>query len=331
MIELPALSGDDALGFLAALGIVALSGQEELPALRLGWTTASTPTAVVDGDLSSREELQRCLRETFARLHDEGRAVPSLDPSFPVQDPQSTTDAMRMSPEAMAEHVRTAAANWLDGGNPWPARWLAALAAQWTENDAKRRDVALTPFYAPTGRMTLRGSLWDKTVEAVETVGGPEDALTGWRRTAYDGANFDHRAKRDAAVTTWGDSANQGAPSPTWLAVMAIRFFSLVERPDDVRAIGWQRVRLYPGYTRRSLVWPVWTPLLDESAVRALLAHPALVLERRKPGEWRPGGEDELPGLGVSGVFGSSRATLSQGDGPLGPAVRLWHDPDAGG
>lgn len=331
MIELPALRGDDALGFLAGLGILALSAQGQLPSLRLGWTATSTPAAVVDGDVSSREELERWLDDAFSRLRDEGRAVPDVDPSFPVQDPESTTDAMRMSPEAMVEHVRAAADAWLDGSNPWPARWILALAAQRTVNDAKRGDVALTPFYAPAGRMTLRGSLWDKTVHAVETVAGPEDALTGWRRTSYDGANFDRRAKRDAAVTTWGQSANQGAPSPTWLAVMAIRFFSLVERSDGVRAVGWQRVRLYPGYTRRSLIWPVWTPSLDEAAVRTLLAHPALVLQRGQSNDWRPQGEGDLAGLGVSAVFGSSRATLSQGDGPLGPAVRLWHDPDPGG
>jgi hypothetical protein len=110
---------------------------------------------------------------------------------------------------------------------------------------------------------------------------------------------------------------------------MAMWLFPLVEHPGDVRCVGWQRVRLYPGYTRRSLVWPVWSPSLDAVAVRTLLAHPALALQPDADGGWRPADRARLTALGAHAVFGSSRATLAQGDGPLGPAVRLWPAPAA--
>lgn len=327
MFELPGLRGDDALGFLAALGLVALSEQGALPALRLAWAGGSAPEAVVEGDVSSRDELADRLDDAFACLRAEDRAAPRLEADFPWRKQGSGSDPMRMAPARLSELARRAAGAWLKDDNPWPARWLLALSTQTQVTDPKRGDVVLTPFYAPSGQMSLRVSLWDKTAAAVEAVEGPRDALTGWRRTDYDGANFDHRAKRDAAVTTWGKAANQGAPSSTWLAVMAMWLFPLVEQPGGVRSVGWQRVRLYPSYTHRSLVWPVWAPPLDVAAVRTLLAHPALKLRRSASGTWQPSDSEALAGLGVRAMFGSSRSTLSQGDGPLGPTVRLWHDP----
>jgi len=64
---------------------------------------------------------------------------------------------------------------------------------------------------------------------------------------------------------------------------------------------------------------------LDAPAVRTLLAHP--VLRLTPPADdprLQRGAGRELAALGVSAIFGASRRTLSQGDGPLGPARRLW-------
>jgi hypothetical protein len=213
---------------------------------------------------------------------------------------------------------------WIDRRSAWPARWLVALTAQTATKGTERGDVELTPFYAPTGRMTMRTSIFEKTMDAVEAIDGPGDALTGWRRVSYDGANFDERAKRDAGVTTSGEPANRGAPSPTWLAAMAMRFFPIADDGKRIRTVGWQPVRLYPGYTRRSLVWPIWRTSLDAVAVRTLLAHPALRLEVASGKDPVPARPHELAAAGVTHLFGSSRRTLQQGDGPLGPARLIW-------
>ena len=107
---------------------------------------------------------------------------------------------------------------------------------------------------------------------------------------------------------------------------MAIGFFPLVDDGKQARAVGWQRIRMYAGFTSRSLVWPTWEPFLDPAAVRTLLAHPALELER--DGDRSPrlgsGARTTLAGLGVSAVFGSSRRTLQPGDGPLRTARLVW-------
>jgi hypothetical protein len=246
---------------------------------------------------------------------------------FPMPNTGSTTDRMRMTRDEMATWFEKANRQWLDNGDPWFGRWLHALAGQSAVKDEQRGDIELTPFYAPTGRMTLRGSLLEATTSATQAISGPRDALVSWQRAAFDGANFDDRAKRDAAVTTHGEPDNRAAPSPTWLAVMGMRCFTMTDDGRATATVGWQRVRLYPGFTRRSLVWPVWSMPLDPPAVRTLLAHPALELDAsRGPDDPRisRASQRSLPLLGVTAVFGSSRRTLQQGDGPLGPARRLW-------
>ena len=324
MIDVPALRGDDPLGFLAALGVLGLAEIGSIPPLKLGWTTSAAPTARFDGDVTSTDELADQLSDAFAQLREEGLPGPGLLPEFPIARTGGGTDPMRVRSAIVAEWYANADATYR-AGDPWLARWLVAIAGQSAVADEKRDDVRLTPFYAPTGRMTLRGSLFDSTAEAVERLGGPGDAVVGWRRTVYDGANFDGRATRDGAVTTTGKPANQGAPSATWLALMGLRFFTITDDGRQIRTMGWQPVRMYEGYTSRSLVWPCWQPALDAPAVRSLLSHPVLQLEAGDDGpRVTRHARRLLPPLGVVAVFGASRRSLSQGDGPLGRARRLW-------
>lgn len=319
MIELPALRGDDSLGFLAAVGLSALGEQGEIPPIMLRWTEESAPTAVVHGQYDSLDDLAKAIKTAFQKLRLHDAVLPGVDPSLPLAKKGSGPDPMRMAPSAMRELFEDASQRWVCSGNPWPARWLMALCTQMAVDDDGR--IVLTPFYAPTGQMAMRTSIFENTMAAVETIDGPADALDGWKRTAFDAANFDERAKRDAAVTTYGKANNQGAPSPTWLAAMALRCFPLVERGNAAEAPGWQRVRLYPRYTARSLIWPTWRQPLDADAVRTLLSHSALEAKGERHEPRRP---HELRALGVTGLYGSSRRTSSQGDGPLGPTIRLW-------
>lgn len=326
-VVLPGLRADDPLGFLAAVGLVSLSEQGELPPLRLGWEPGGAPSAVVDG-VADLDVLAQHLRITLDRLEQESGVIPGVPTDFPPRKEGSGGgDPMRMARERLRESTYERSHRDWRAGDPWFGRWTIALAASVTTKDSRRGDVELTPFYAPTGQMSLRVSIFEKTMEAVRSVDGPSDALTAWRRTGYDGANFDDRAKRDAGVTTSGKADNQGAPSPTWLAAMGMRFFAMTDNGRHVRTVGWQRVRMYEGFTYRSLVWPAWTPLLGPAALRTLLAHPALQLtvdddEPRLPSRRR----DQLRGLGVTAVFGASRRTGRRGDGPLGPARSVWRD-----
>lgn len=327
-VRVPALRGDDPLGFLAAVGLLALSEHEALPPLRLAWDGIASPVASVTGEFASLSELGESLLVAFAEFDERSGVLPGVEVDFPVPvGSGETTDPMRMTPEKMAGWYARADECW-HAGAPWLSRWLTTLTGQTAIKSEKRGDVELTPFYAPTGRMSMRGSIFDATSEAVRAVEGPSDALTAWRRTSYAGANFDDRAVRDGAVTTSGEPGNRGAPSPTWLATMGMRFFPMVDGGSSTRTVGWQSFRMYPGFTYRSLVWPTWQPSLDAPGVRVLLAHPALQLTGQPTDPTIKTGET-LEALGASAVFGSSRRTLSQGDGPLGPARRLWHAADS--
>ena len=321
---LPGLRGDDALGFLAAIGLLSLADQGLLSPLRLTWEGSATPVARVEGAYTDVRDLGAALVSVLDDLDEREGVIPGLEPDFPLPKRGSGSDPMRMSRAAMARFFAQADDARRTSGDPWFGRWLLALAAQGATKQGG--DVELTPFYAPTGQMSLRGSVFEKTMEAVRDVDGPGDALTAWRRTAYDGANFDDRAKRDAGVTTSGKPGNQGAPSPTWLAAMGIRFFAVTDDGEHARTVGWQRIRMYPGFTSRSLVWPTWERLLDPPAVRTLLAHPALELavDADRSPHLRGESATRLRGLGVTAVFGASRRTLQQGDGPLGPAHLVW-------
>lgn len=324
MIALPGLRGDDPLGFLAAVGLIALSEQELLPPLRLRWTEGASPAAVVEGGWGTLGELEAALDSAFRMWTAAEGVLPGADPTLPLAKQGTGSDPMRMAPQEMARLFADAGAREHEAADPWTARWLLALAAQTATKE--KGDVVLTPFYAPTGQMALRSSLFELVADGVRKVGGPADALTAWVRTsAFKGANFDERALRDAATSSNGQPANLGAPSPTWLAVMGIRMFPVVERAGRARTVGWQAVRMR-GYSR-SLVWPVWTTPLDAPAVRVLLAASALEVAVRQD-RLRLAGAGALPALGVTAVFLSRRRTLSQGDGPLGPAQLVW--PSAG-
>lgn len=326
VIVAPALRGDDALGFLAAVGLVALAEEGFVSPLKLGWSADARTARFVSDDLGTAEELAGALERAFAAVHDGGRVVPHAPATFPpAKSGTKGSDPMRMAPEESRRWYEQAAAQRMSG-NPWFERWLVALASQAPGRRAGgRREVALTPLYAPTGQMTVRASMFQKTMEAVRAVGGPGDALTGWVRfDGYDGANLDGRAKRDAAFTSDGISRPAGAPSPTWLAMMAIRCFPLAESSSRSEAVAWQAVELYPGYTRRSLIWPLWDGELDGPAVRCLLGRPELLLVEDESGGFAPRDGEALAALGVREVYGASRRTGTKGDGPLGPAVRIW-------
>lgn len=333
-IPAPALRGNDPLGFLAALGVLALAEQGEIQPVRLRWEGGTAPHAVFVSDAyTGTRDLADALREVARRLLNADAAIPGCPPEFPYRnrhpaDTAKGADPMRMSREAARATCEDAARRW-ESGERWFARWVAALVAPYTlDKDGPEGRIRLTPFNAPFGQMKFRDSYYDQACRYVAaTPGMPEDAFVGWiRLEGYTGANLDARAIREAQVSTAGVPSNAGAPSPTWLAVMAIRFFPLAD-DGRLRTAGWQEVQLYSGATRRSLVWPVWRPPLDAPSVRVLLNHPDLAVQVPNRGTPRVAGGARLRALGITGVYGSSRRTRTQGDGPLGPAVLLWPAP----
>jgi|SRR5579875_367725 len=323
----PALRGNDALGFLAALGVVALAEQGELQPVRLQWQHGLTPVAAFLSDTyRCVADLAQELSAVVQRLTEKNAAIPGVPVEFPYaqrrhDDTAVGADPMRMSREAARGTYLDAERDW-HSGQPWFSRWVIALLALTSQNN---KGICLTPFNAPFGQMKLRDSYYDQAREAIQKeVQMPGDAFTSWIRTErYTGANLDERAIRDASVATDGNPNNAGAPSPTWLAVMALRFFPMVDDGQRVQAVGWHDLNLDPYATKRTLVWPVWEPALDAPAIRTLLAHPDLDIEQQGM-KARARFPAKVRALGVTALYGASRRTRTQGDGPLGPARRIW-------
>lgn len=329
-IPAPALRGDDPLGFLASVGITALSFVQAIPPVRLGWSDGFSPHAVFTSNaIDGVAGLAKELRGAADAITTAGAVLPGAPPDIPlVKTGTKGGDPNRMARDEVGDLFERGGEAWIDG-DPWLGRWLASLYGQTvTDNNGR---VKLTPFYAPSGQMSLRASLYEKTYQAMASVGGPDDALTGWARTTaqddYSGANFDLRALRDSAFTSDGKPANQGAPSPTWLAVMAPLLMPIAERAQRSGAVGWQSVRVDQRLTARSVVWPIWDGRLDPPAIQTLLGHPALRLKGRDDTVRVAASDAVLRGLSIRAVYASSRSTLDQGDGPLAPARRIWPRP----
>ena len=326
LLRPPALRADDPLGFLAAVGLVALSEQLSgtLGPLALGWEGTLAPTAVCESTADSVAELGERLGRALEPLYREHRILPAVRPGFPIKKVGSKgSDPMRMQRSEVHVLRNEALERW-ETGDRWLSRWVSALVAP---AGMHHNAVKLTDFSAAAGQMTLRGD-FEQAAHYAKSVNGPSDALTSWRRVnGYQGANLDCRAVRTAEFGTDGKPRSYGAPSPTWLALMGIRMWPIADNGVDVSTTGWLPLRLYAGYTRRSLVWPVWEHLLDAAAIRTMLAS-SLLNERASDRAELEGRlrrrSTSLRGLGVSAVFGSSRRTADQGDGPLGPATRLW-------
>ncbi len=322
----PALRGDEALGFLAAVGVVALAEQEPdvLGPIRLAWEGLRTPKAVYESDCRNLDELGERLRTAFEAMRADKRALPGVDPSFPTKKVGSAGGDPMRDAAAVRGQRKSALDRWA-AGERWNGRWLSALAAPAAVH--QKGHAELTLFYAPAGQMTLRG-IFEQAIKETARVGGPSDALTGWRRAdGYQGANLDERAVRTAEFSTDGKPSTYGAPSPTWLALLAMRLFPVADDGRRPRTTGWLPVSLYPGYTRRSLVWPTWEEPLDAAAIRAICATSALnelAGDRDHLEAQLASNAATLRGLGIGAVFGASRRTADQADGPIGPAVPLW-------
>jgi hypothetical protein len=326
LLRLPALRGNDPLGFLAAVGLVAVAEQmpDELGPIRLGWSGVRTPTAVVETNCRNVDDLGKRLSSAFDRVRRDGEALPCVDPAFPPKGESTGGDPMRMDQETAMALRRQAFEEWITG-RPWLSRWVAALLAP----AARHRDgyCELTKFAAIAGQMRLRRN-FDNAIKATSKIGGPKDALGSWRRVeGFQGANLDARAVRTAEFRTDGQPSKYGAPSPTWLALVGTRLFPITDDGRRARTTAWLDIRLYAGFTHRSLIWPTWESVLDAAAVRVLLTTETLnaAIGSRTELEARlRANASVLRGLGVTAVFGSCRRTADKGDGPLGPAATLW-------
>ncbi|MGW4463090.1 type I-G CRISPR-associated protein, Cas3-extension family [Micromonospora sp. NPDC004704] len=299
-VELAALDGRDALGFLASLGVVRLLRDEARVDARLSYDETSG-CALLHSPLATVEEIVDALVPVIGTIPDDG-VIPSVPAIFPLSKIGVAPDPMRVPREEFRTLVRD-----LVGRHPEPAlsRWLSVLVTDLAV-DAKGR-AALTPFTAPAGQQSLR-SLFSKPLEEVRKDPPTliREGLTRWRRVdGYTGEYLDHRVLRSAADHPSGASVEAGVPGATWLAIMALPLLRLSGNGITVQATLWHSV---PGRRQPVMTWPLWRQPLDTSGITTLLEHPDV-----RPGAvakkvtvsrscWQP--------LGIFAVAGAARRPI---------------------
>lgn len=323
-IRLPALRGDDALGFLAAVGVLRLCSDElGEAAAGVGWPDGPWNGAVLEcGAADSTGQLAEALFGVAESMRRDGRLLPGID-DYPLRaGDRGTTDPMnrRLSFEDGRGWSETA----LNRGRVFE-RWLRSTVS--TSGVEPHKDDqthwALVPsptFDVGPGTVhmarTLAGALNDvvdrSTVEA---------GISRWRRVETVGAYLDHRADRNAAIgqNPRKDLPKYGEAGATWLALMATPLFEM--RGTDratVETVCW--------YARpRRMCWPVWSGILTEASVVAMLDHP--IVRRIVDGRQQVDDPASLRTLGVEGLYRADRMMAGNYAAALGAARRIWPSP----
>lgn len=336
-IVCPALRSDDALGFLAALGVLELSTSIGLGA-RLGWEGIGE-AAVVEADVTDLHELVDVLHAAARDLSSKGRVIPAphatvLPKRLSKADREARKDTgddlgvdpLRLRPDEAVRRYREVLEREHNGDYE-SSRWLVSLVNQ-LANQPGRANRALTPLYSPSAQMTLYQLFRDALTPVTEDQERLRQALEGWRREEGTGANLDARALRDAVVTADGQSANRAVLGATWLALMAVPLFPQASHGGRVDVIGWDAA----AKGGAALRWPIWRQPLDRTAVEVLLSHPAVVRAASQPPERGDASPTQrgarkrhdaalqaLAAMGVEAICVSRRRPLGKGGGALLP------------
>lgn len=320
MIDLPALDGRVALGFLAACGTQRLLEEHaSIEAPTLSWDTTRG---------TARLGTAATLDVVIDLLVDIARSVPdgALLPEGPADFPQGGggSDPMRMD----RSEFRSTVDGWRKAyRRGFVDRWVPAMVTDQSTDDRGRVDV--TTFAAPSGQQKFR-TMFERSLDQVRD--RPElirEALCAWRR--YDGISgeyLDHRVLRSAADTSSGQNNEAGVPGATWLALMALPWFPAAAHATHGLSTGWQRHRRGQ---RNIFVWPLWHAPLRPAGVRTIITHPALRLADDSAEPTVDGAQ--LRSLSIFTVCGATRQPQRTPSrkfagvlGPIDVAVRT-HEP----
>lgn len=270
-IRLPALTGDSALGVLAAFGVLRLLSDFTGDAPLLRWEP-QTLTAVLCGQRESLDAVLIDLESIVGRMA-EGAVLPGVSAGFPP--PGAAPDGLRVPEDRLTEFRDSLVQQMSVAESDEALRWLASLVTDLVADDKGR--VAISQYTAPSGKQSMATMLEKPLEQIVREPDYLRQALVGWRRVpGVTGEYLDHRAMWDATEDGAGSPSMRGVPGATWLALMS---YPLMRTTASLRkralSSGWHVVR---SGTRvyDELRLPVWEQPLGTAAVTALIEHPAL-------------------------------------------------------
>lgn len=270
-VRLPALTGDSALGVLAAIGVLRLLSEftEDAPLLR--WEP-QTLTAILCGHRESLDAVVADLESIVKRLGD-GSVLPGVPAGFPP--PGAAPDGLRVPQRHLAEFVNSRTDQMSAVESNEALRWLASLVTDLVADDKGR--VAISQYTAPSGKQSMATMLEKPLEQIAREPDFLRQALAGWRRVpGVTGEYLDHRAMWDATEDGSGSPSMRGVPGATWLALMSYPLMRTTASPRKrAMSSGWHVVRS-GSRVYDELRLPVWEQPLGPAAVAALIEHPVL-------------------------------------------------------
>ena len=293
-VEIPALDGRTALGFLAALGLLNLLNDHTAGPTGLSFTP-SRGTAVIHSPMASLDDIEEQLKAITAAVPT-GAAITGIAIGFP-RPAGSGKDPMR----CLRDGYRQFAADIRSIDAPAADRWLPHLLTDLAVDREGR--AALTPFSAPRGKQNVRSFFGNSLTKVCAEPGLIHDALVAWRRIeGVNGEYLDHHVLNSPTDNPAGrKEAERGVPGATWLATMALPLLRLTGDGQNVSATLWHRTG-----RRFVMIWPLWHQALDIPAVQALIEHPCLIPVNPTPAV----SNSNWDTLGIFGVYGAERQRL---------------------
>lgn len=261
---LTALDGSNPLGFLAALGVLAVE-ERMLPSERprLSWTTGVIARPVLHG-LATAEHLVDAVMQD--RQHWFESAVLDFPPEAPARDVKLDATGLRAWLKACA------GARFSDGGRALSL--VAALVAEGSytgDGKAKPTDLHFTAGQQQFLEMARR--LRDEL-----TADHVEEALTGpWRyESQLPSFKWDVADDRTYALSAVNPASEQKltVPGAEWLALMGLTFLPVARGRGRTRTTGCSG-----SWKQGAFSWPLWEDPLTADEVRTLLSLGDLIKE----------------------------------------------------
>lgn len=265
-LELGALSGQNPLGLLAALG--AVDGIDRLrPELRvrLSWTDTLVPRAVLTGidSLDEVVSILDCDREEWC-----ASVILNWGPDG------SPLDVVKPSAEDARRWVKAV----MDGDGPRTAAEVTLLAALFAEGAVDEKGTKTKPTHLDFTAGQLRFLASVRRLAGSVDPGRLHEALAGpWRYDSKDlpVLRWDIRGERVYALraTDPSESKNKehGVPGADWLAFVGLSFFPVWPRRGKLVTTGCSE-----RWKSSSLTWPLWSAELRPMVIRSLLRDAAI-------------------------------------------------------
>lgn len=264
-IPCPALDGHDALGFLAAVGLLRLLADHGDQDAALSWSATDATAIIRTTTAEDTDGIARWLTALVDSIPP-GQVTPETPANVPP--PGEAPDRIRLAPADLRAYIESAA---VTAGSA-VHRWVGSMVTDLAQDDRGRSAISL--FAAPSGKQSMRTML-EKPLGLIR--GDPrylKQALDGWVRVAgCTGEYLDHRALYDAADAPDGRQGQErGVPGATWLALMSYPAWrtTSINGATPITS-GWRADPNVPVFE-----WPLWTPPLTMPAVQALVEHPAV-------------------------------------------------------